>query len=104
MLALVGGTILTVANGTVADGTILIDKGKIIAVGERVPLPVNTPTINTHGKIITPGLIDCHTHLGIAQEAVGDAKMDKTRCLIPYVPTLGLLTLLILKTKVCRTL
>lgn len=88
MLAIIGGTIHTVARDVIIDGTILMNNGKFIAVGKRIPLPHNTQIINTSGQVITPGLIDCHTHLGIAQESVGQAHLDKNEVSDPVCPHL----------------
>lgn len=88
MQALIGAKIYTVAHGIIDSGTILIDNGKILAVGEQVPLPHNTEIITVADKVITPGLIDCHTHLGIAEEATGTAHLDKNEVSNPICPHL----------------
>lgn len=63
MKAIVNGTIMTITNGTVKDGTVLIENGKIKAVGAGIPVPENCEIIDAYGGIVTPGLIDCHTHI-----------------------------------------
>lgn len=88
MLAIVGATVHTVARGTLKEGTVLLDGGKIIAVGNSVPIPQDAQVYNARGKIVTPGLIDCHTHLGIAEEAVGTAHLDKNEVNDPVCPHL----------------
>lgn len=48
------------------DGSILIENGKIVAVGKRVPHPANAKVIDAGPKsFITPGLIDAFGHLGL---------------------------------------
>lgn len=63
MKAIVNGTILTITNGVIKNGRILIEDGKIKAVGTDISLPEDTEIIDAQGGIITPGLIDCHTHI-----------------------------------------
>ena len=76
MLAIVGGHILTITKGEIEKGTLLIDEGKIIAVGREVEVPAGASIIDATGKYVLPGLIDAHTHVGIGEEAQGWAGMD----------------------------
>jgi imidazolonepropionase-like amidohydrolase len=64
-IALKGGTILTITNGTIENGTIVIQKGKIAAVGKDVTIPAGTPVIDVTGKFIMPGVIDSHSHIAL---------------------------------------
>jgi N-acetylglucosamine-6-phosphate deacetylase len=50
-------------TGRIADGTVLIEQGKITAVGNDVPIPDGAIVIDATGKHITPGIIDCHSHI-----------------------------------------
>ncbi len=65
-IAIVGGTLI---DGTgkkpLEDAVILIEKTKIIKVGEKgsITIPEDFEKIGAHGKTIIPGLIDCHVHL-----------------------------------------
>lgn len=52
--------------GVIGDGAIAVTGGRISWVGRRADLPKNHQAKQTHdadGALITPGLIDCHTHL-----------------------------------------
>ncbi len=55
------GALIT-PGGIVADGTVLVRQGKIVAAGAQVDIPANVIVIDTHG-VIAPGLIDLHNHL-----------------------------------------
>ncbi|TCL31799.1 imidazolonepropionase-like amidohydrolase [Anaerospora hongkongensis] len=88
MLAITGGVVHTVSNGTLEGAVILIDQKKIIAVGQHIAIPSHATVISAAGKEITPGLIDCHTHLGIAEEGVGQAHIDKNEVNSPLCPHL----------------
>ena len=88
MLAITGGRILTANGPAIAEGVILIDEGKIVAVGRDVLAPEDADVIDARGKLITPGLIDAHTHLGIDEQGVGIAGDDGNESVEPVTPHL----------------
>ena len=59
-----------------ADGTVVIDKGKIVAAGKDVTAPQNARTIDAHGKIVTPGFIDAETAVGVVDVDLEAASND----------------------------
>ena len=65
-LALVGGTVI-IATGQppIPDAVVLIENGRIKAVGPRatVTVPSGVQIVDAHGKFITPGIIDTNAHL-----------------------------------------
>jgi imidazolonepropionase-like amidohydrolase len=65
MLAIVNGKVLTVTGGTIENGTVLIENGKITSVGSSrdITVPKDAEIIDASGKWVTPGLIDAHTHI-----------------------------------------
>src|SRR5512140_3635144 len=83
MLAIVGGRVLTITRGEVDGGTVLVDGGKIVAIGRDVPVPANADVVDAAGKVVMPGLIDAHTHVGIAEEANGWAGNDVNEMTAP---------------------
>jgi imidazolonepropionase-like amidohydrolase len=58
-------TILTVSHGTIDKGSILIRNGKIAEVGRNVSVPSGATVIDAAGKYVMPGIIDCHSHIGV---------------------------------------
>jgi imidazolonepropionase-like amidohydrolase len=67
-LALVGGQVIDGYEGRpIQDGVVLIAGERIAAVGPRseVAVPPGTPTIDTRGMSVLPGLADMHVHLMI---------------------------------------
>jgi imidazolonepropionase-like amidohydrolase len=49
--------------GIIAGGTLVISEGKILAVGTDVKIPDGAEVIDAAGRAITPGIIDCHSHM-----------------------------------------
>jgi imidazolonepropionase-like amidohydrolase len=64
-LVLKGGTLLTITNGTIENGTIIIQDGKITAVGKDIKIPNGIKVIDVSGKYLMPGIIDSHSHIAL---------------------------------------
>ncbi len=61
-----GAEILSVTSDPIPDGIIVIKNGKIEAIGPSgsVSIPANSEVFDVSGKVIMPGLIDPHSHIG----------------------------------------
>lgn len=60
------GTILTVTQGTIENGDVLIRDGKIAEVGKGLKAPEGAKVIDATGLFVIPGIIDCHSHIAVA--------------------------------------
>lgn len=60
-LALVGGSVLDVREGTMSRANVLVGDGRILSVGPETP-PDGIETLDVSGKFVLPGFIDAHTH------------------------------------------
>jgi imidazolonepropionase-like amidohydrolase len=58
-------TILTASHGTIEHGSILIKDGKIAEVGPSIKAPRDAQVIDAAGQFVTPGIIDCHSHIAV---------------------------------------
>lgn len=79
LTAIVHAKVFTAKDGAgafVDDATVVIQEGKIAAVGQGIPVPPGAKVIDGTNKIVTPGLIDAHCHIGIAEDGVGWAGSD----------------------------
>ncbi|MCH7814299.1 MAG: amidohydrolase family protein, partial [Planctomycetes bacterium] len=63
--AVTGARIVTGDGQTIEAGTILIDQGRIVEVGQAVEVPAYAEVIDAAGHVVYPGFIDAHSHLGI---------------------------------------
>ena len=66
--ALRGATVHTGSGQKILNATILVEKGKISAAGEDVKIPDGVKILVVRGKVIIPGLIDIHSHLGVTED------------------------------------
>ena len=64
--AFVGAQIITISGAVIQNGALVVHKGKIIAVGarDRVSIPADAEVRDLTGKVIMPGLVDSHSHIG----------------------------------------
>ncbi len=70
-------TILTITNGTIEHGSVLIRGGKIAAVGTSVTAPSNARVIDGTGKFVLPGIIDTHSHTAV-EGSVNEVSLPNT--------------------------
>jgi len=58
-------TVMTVTKGTIQNGSVLIQNGKIAAIGKNLNAPADATIVDASGKFLTPGIIDCHSHTAV---------------------------------------
>jgi imidazolonepropionase-like amidohydrolase len=63
IVAITHATILTVTKGTIPDGTVIVRGGRIAEVGRDVSIPSGAEVIDANGRFVSPGIIDCHSHI-----------------------------------------
>jgi imidazolonepropionase-like amidohydrolase len=64
-VAITNATVLTIANGTIENATVVVRNGKITAVGADVEVPQGVRVIDGTGRYVMPGIIDAHSHMAI---------------------------------------
>ena len=73
---------LVLQNGRVVshigefNGGVAIRDGKIVAIGDREDLPSATRTIDLEGRVLMPGVIDPHCHLGVSYDYDEDMRTE----------------------------
>ncbi|HSR43463.1 MAG TPA: amidohydrolase family protein, partial [Longimicrobiales bacterium] len=74
-VAVTGGTVHTVEGPTLEGATVLVRDGVVQAVGADVRIPADAERIDAAGGVVTPGLIDASTRLGLVEVgAVGETR------------------------------
>src|SRR6476659_746786 len=57
VIAIVGADVYTVTREVIRAGTVLIQDGKILRVGQDLPVPEGAEVIDAKGKYVTPGYV-----------------------------------------------
>ena len=70
-LIIKGGTVIDPAQGVNGLNDVAVEEGKIARVAPGIPAEESRRTIDVKGKIVTPGLIDLHTHVYDGVNATG---------------------------------
>jgi len=66
-IAITGGTVYPVSGPKLERATVLIQNGRIAAVGTNVTIPADATRIDAAGKWVTPGFIDGGTQMGLVE-------------------------------------
>lgn len=88
MIAITNGKIVTITQGVFERGTVLIDDGRIVAVGKSVDVPEEAEVYDVTGKVVMPGMIDAHCHVGIFPDGIGREHADGNEMTDPITPHL----------------
>jgi hypothetical protein len=71
-----GATLHTVSGENIVNGIMLVDKGRILALGSQINVPANAQVIDVSGKHIYPGMIAANTVMGLAEVQSVRATLD----------------------------
>ena len=91
IIALRGGKLLTITHGTIENGVVVMEHGKITAVGgANTAIPRGAQVIDATGMTIYPGLIDAETHLGLTEisaENMTNDMLESSDEIMPHMHT-----------------
>jgi len=78
-VVLKGGKLLTVSHGVIENGVLIMQGGKISALGaaSSVKVPKDANVIDVKGMTVYPGLIDSETSLGLTEISAEDMTNDR---------------------------
>ena len=86
MLLIKNGYIKSMAGPDIPNGCVLIgDDGKIISVAPAIDAP-EAQIIDAEGRLVTPGCVDAHCHIGLDNEACGWEGHDYNEMTDPVTP------------------
>ena len=89
MLLIRNGYVKTMAGPDLPSGCVLIgDDGKILSVEENLTPPEGAQVIDAEGRLVTPGCVDAHCHIGLDNEGMGWEGHDYNEIVEPLTPQL----------------
>jgi len=91
MLFIKNAKVLTMEGADFDCASILVENGKISAIGNDLKAPEGAKVIDATGRLVTPGLIDAHTHLGVVGSAMrweGNDSNEMTDPVTPHIRTI----------------
>ena len=87
MLLIKNGHIKPMVGADIPGGSVLVgDDGKIAAVGVDIPAPQGAEIIDAQGRLVTPGCVDAHCHIGLHNEMMRWEGMDYNELSDPITP------------------
>jgi imidazolonepropionase-like amidohydrolase len=78
LVVITGGKLLTISHGTIENGAIVLEDGKITAVGPAgsIKVPKDAQVFDAKGMTVYPGLFDAETHLGLVEVDADENSRD----------------------------
>ena len=87
MIFIKNGYIKTMAGADIENGCVLInDNGKIEAVGADLVAPEGAQVIDAGGRMVTPGCVEAHCHIGVHNESIRWEGADYNESTDPVTP------------------
>ena len=88
MLLIQNGHIKPIVGQELEKGCVLIgDDGKIVSVAENIEAPAGAVVIDAEGRLVTPGCVEAHCHVGLGAEFMGSALVvDYNESVDPITP------------------
>src|SRR5580692_11797337 len=89
-LAIRGGRVYPISGPPIGHGVLVVANGKIVAVGEegKIKIPRGATVEDATGKIVMPGIVDSHSHIGIIANPLADDSGDANESSGPIEPGL----------------
>lgn len=69
-------TVMTATGQELANASVLLQDGRIAAIGPNLTAPAGATIVDGTGKFVTPGLIDTHSHIGVYAAPGTQAESD----------------------------
>ena len=87
MILIINGHIKPIVGEELENGCVLLgDDGKIAAIGAEISAPEGTQVVDAGGRLVTPGCVEAHCHIGLHNEAVRWEGRDYNESVDPVTP------------------
>ncbi|MBE6943629.1 MAG: amidohydrolase [Ruminococcaceae bacterium] len=86
MILIKNGHIKPIVGAELENGSILIDNGKIVAIGETLEVPTDVDIIDAGGRLVTPGCVEAHCHIGLHNQSMRWEGADYNESADPITP------------------
>lgn len=86
MILIQNGYIKPIVGDPIENGSILIDAGKIVAIGKDIPVPQEAQVIDAGGRLVTPGCVEAHCHVGLHNQCLRWEGADYNETTDPITP------------------
>ncbi|WP_309135637.1 amidohydrolase [Cellulomonas sp.] len=83
VVAITGGYVVPVVGPPLEGGTVLVEDGRITAVGTDVAVPAGAHVVDATGRWVLPGFVEGHGHVGLHEEGEGVAGNDTNEMTVP---------------------
>ncbi|WP_136520560.1 amidohydrolase [Cellulomonas telluris] len=83
VVAITGGYVVPVVGPPLEGGTVLVEDGRITAVGTDVAVPAGARVVDATGRWVLPGFVEGHGHVGLHEEGEGVAGNDTNEMTVP---------------------
>ena len=88
MILIKNGYVKTMTGPDIPCGDVLIENGKIKEVGAGLNAPEGAQIIDAAGRLVTPGIVEAHCHIGLDNEGMGWEGHDFNEAVDPVTPHL----------------
>src|SRR5919206_1726173 len=77
-IAYTGATVISATGQSINDGVLVVRNGKLVAVGARssTRVPTDARVVDLSGKVVMPGIVDTHSHIGGGPGADGSPPLQ----------------------------
>ncbi len=100
ILAIKGGKIFTMSGTIIENGNIVIENNKITSVGKDIAIPREAEIIDATGKVITPGLFDAYSNIGLIEIGAVAQTVDIEENSSPLTPNIRVIDAINTRTEV----
>lgn len=88
MLLIRNGYVKPMDGPDLPGGDVLLENGKILQIGKGLEAPAGAQILDAAGRLVTPGCIDAHCHIGLDNEGMGWEGRDYNEIVDPVSPQL----------------